>query len=76
MIKVFICIYLAVIVAMFFVTIKDFGDFACTPRQIYEINCELNWFAVWLLFIFQIFTNPLYMLFAFLYWIFHVGRRD
>lgn len=76
MITVFICIYLAVILAMFFVTIKDFGDFACTPRRIYKLNYELNWFAVWLLFIFQLFVNPLYMLCVFLHWIFHAGRKD
>lgn len=67
--------YIALIVVMFFATIKDFGCYAHTPKQIYEIN-NCNMFGAFFLWIFELVSNPLYFVAVFLWWIFHVGRKE
>lgn len=67
--------YSIFIVVIFFATISDFDNLAVTPRQIYECS-DLNMFACTLIFIFAFITNPLFYVAHFLYWIFHVGRKD
>ena len=73
--KTILTIYFIFIVGIFLGTIKDFGDIAITPRQIYECN-NLNMFACVLLWIIGFIVNPLFFVAHFLYWIFHVGRND
>lgn len=68
-------IYIIYAVFVFLVTMKDFGNVAFTPRQIYECN-NLNMFACVLLFIIAFIVNPLFFVAHFVYWIFHVGRKD
>lgn len=59
--------YITVIIVMFFATIKDFGCYAHTPRQVYEIN-NCNMFGAFLLWIFSFVTNPLYYIAVFVWW--------
>lgn len=67
--------YVALIISMFFSTINDFGDYANTPRQIYDSN-NCNMFGAVLLWLFAFITNPLYYITVFAWWVLHVGRRD
>lgn len=67
--------YITVIIVMFFATIKDFGCYAHTPRQVYEIN-NCNMFGSFLLWLLGLVTNPLYYIAVFVWWVLHVGRRD
>lgn len=71
----FFTIYLIFIVGIFLATIKYFGNVSVTPRQIYECN-DLNMFACVLLFLIFIILDPLFLLAHFLYWVFHVGRKN
>ena len=73
--KLILLFYSIFVVVAFFNTISDFGNVAVTPRQIYECN-NLNMFACVLLFIIAFIVNPLFYVAHFLYWIFHVGRKD
>ena len=67
--------YIAIIIVMFFSTIKEFGCYAHTPIQIYEIsNC--NMFGAVLLWLLGFVTNPLYYIAVFIWWALHVGRKD
>ena len=68
-------IYFIFIAGIFLGTIKDFGNFAVTPKQIYECN-NLNMFACVLIFIIGFILNPLFYVTHFLYWIFHVRRKN
>lgn len=67
--------YIALIVVTFFSTIKDFGCYAHTPREIYEIN-NFNMFCAVCVWLIGFITNPLYFVSAFIWWIFHVGRKE
>lgn len=71
----FFVIYICIAIAMFCVTIKDFNNIAVTPKEIYECN-DLNMFACVVLFMIMLVFNPLFYIFQFLYWIFHVERED
>lgn len=73
--KTALFIYLLFISGTFLGTIKDFGCMAMTPKQIYECN-NINMFACVVLYIVALILNPLFFLAHFLYWIFHVGRKD
>lgn len=73
--KTFLLIYLVFAIAGFLVTVKDFGCFAVTPKEIYEIN-NMNMFACVLLSILWFIINPLYDVARFIHWIFHVGRKN
>lgn len=73
--ELFLFIYIALIVVMFLYTIKDFGCTAITPKQIYELN-NMNMFGCVVLFMISFVFNPLFYMAHFLYWIFHVGRKD
>ena len=73
--KLILLIYVILVAFMFFISIQDFGNVAVTPRQIYECN-NLNMFACVLIFIIAFIVNPLFFVAHFLYWIFHVGRKD
>ena len=68
-------IYLIFIIAFFLVTIKDFGNAAVTPKQLYECN-NFNMFAAVLLYIVVFVFDPIFFIAHFLYWIFHVGREE
>lgn len=67
--------YIALIVVMFFATIKDFGCYAHTPKEIYEVN-DCNMFGAVCLWLIAFATNPLYFVSVFIWWIFHIGRKD
>ena len=67
--------YITVIIVMFFATIKDFGCYAHTPRQVYEIN-NCNMFCSFLLWLLGLVTNPLYYIAVIVWWVLHVGRKD
>ena len=73
--KLILLIYVIYVVLIFCNTISDFGNVAVTPRQIYECN-NLNMFGCIVLFIFGFILNPLFVVAHFLYWIFHVGRKN
>ena len=73
--KLILLIYVIWVVLIFCYTISDFGNVAVTPRQIYECN-NLNMFGCIVLFIFGFILNPLFVVANFLYWIFHVGRKN
>lgn len=68
-------IYLIFIIVFFLVTIKDFGNAAVTPKQLYECN-NFNMFAAVLLYIVMFVFDPIFFIAHFLYWIFHVGREE
>ena len=68
-------IYLIFIIVFFLVTIKDFGNAAVTPKQLYECN-NFNMFAAVLLYIVMFVFDPIFFIVHFLYWIFHVGREE
>lgn len=68
-------IYLIFIIVFFLVTIKDFGNAAVTPKQLYECN-NFNMFAAVLLYIVVFVFDPIFFIAHFLYWIFHVGREE
>lgn len=72
--NIVLVIYSCCAITLFCVTIKDFNDFAVTPREIYECN-DLNMFACVGLFLILLVFNPLFFIAHFLYWIFHVGRK-
>lgn len=67
--------YAEVVAVIFMITIKDFHNLAYTPKEIYDIN-NCNMFACVLLFIVWLVFNPFLFVVKFLYWIFHVGRKD
>lgn len=71
----FLITYLYIIVVMFLTTIKNYDCYAITPKQIHECN-DLNMFDCVLLSILSIAINPSLAVVRFLYWIFHVGRKD
>ena len=73
--KTILTIYFIFIVGIFLGTIEDFGDIAVTPRQIYECN-NLNMFVCVLLWIIGFIVNPLFFVAHFLYWIFHIRRKN
>ncbi len=73
--KTILFIYLIFIVGAFLGTIKDFGCMTMNPKQIYECN-NINMFACVCLYIVALILNPLFFLVHFLYWIFHIGRKD
>lgn len=73
--KLILLFYSIFVVVIFFNTISDFYNVAVTPRQIYECT-NLNMFACVLIFIIGFIINPLFFVAHFLYWIFHVGRKD
>lgn len=68
-------IYIIYAVFVFLVTMKDFGKIEITPKQIYECN-HMNMFGCVVLFVGLIIINPLFYMAHFVYWIFHVGRKD
>lgn len=70
-----VVIYVSIIIVMFFATVKDFGCFAVTPRQIYDAN-NVNIFACCLIWLFMLIVNPIYFCTRFLWWLFHVGRDE
>lgn len=70
-----ITIYFIIIIVIFFVTIKDFGNMAVTPKELYECN-NFNMIAAVLLYIIVFLFNPIFFITHFLYWIFHVGREE
>ena len=67
--------YVCFVMVMFLYTLKDFDDLNATPNDIYETT-NLNMFACVLAFIFMLIANPIFYIAKFLYWIFHVGRKD
>ena len=67
--------YIAIIIVTFLATIKDFGCYAHTPKQVYEIN-NCNMFGSFLLWLFGLVINPLYYISVFVWWVLHVGRKD
>ena len=66
--------YIMFIIAMFFATIKDYGDIAVTPKQAYECT-DLNMFACTLMTIIGFLLNPLFYIVHFIDWLLHVGRK-
>lgn len=66
--------YIIFIIAMFFATIKEYGNVAVTPRQIYECT-DLNFFACALVFVIAFVLDPLFFILHFIDWLFHVGRK-
>jgi len=74
-VKLLLIGYIVVITVTFFATIKDFGCYAHTPRQVYEIN-NCNMFGSTLLWLFSFITNPLYYIAVFVWRVLHVGRKD
>lgn len=73
--KLILAIYIIFILSIFLATIKDFGNVAITPKEIYDCN-NFNMFACVLLFLLALVLNPLFFSANFIYWIFHVGRTD
>lgn len=73
--KLIFAIYIIFILSIFLATIKDFGNVAITPKEIYDCN-NFNMFACVLLFLLALVLNPLFFSAHFIYWIFHVGRTD
>lgn len=66
--------YIIFIIAMFFATIKDYGNVAVTPRQIYECT-DINIFACVLVFVIAFVLDPLFFILHFIGWLLHVGRK-
>ena len=71
--NIFVIIYLCIVISAFLLTIKDFGCFACTPKEIYECN-NINMFGAVLIFVVAFLLNPILFILKFLWWIFHFGR--
>lgn len=67
--------YIIIIVVLFIAFISEFDNYAATPQEIYKCT-NLNMFACILLFLFLLIINPLFYIAKFLYFIFHVGRKD
>ena len=67
--------YIIFIIAMFFATIKDYGNVAVTPRQIYKCT-DLNLFACVLVFVIVFVLDPLFFILHFIGWLLHVGRKE
>lgn len=66
--------YIIFIIAMFIATIKDYGNVAVTPRQIYECT-DINIFACVLVFVIAFVLDPLFFILHFIGWLLHVGRK-
>lgn len=66
--------YIIFIIAMFFATIKGYGNVAVTPRQIYECT-DINIFACVLVFVIAFVLDPLFFILHFIGWLLHVGRK-
>ena len=73
--ELFLKIYIIFIIVTFISTISEFDSYAATPQEIYECN-NFNMFACILLFLFLLVINPLFCIAKFLYFIFHVGRKN
>lgn len=67
--------YIIFIIAMFFATIKEYGNVAVTPRQIYKCT-DLNIFACTLVFIIAFAIDPLFFVLHFIDWSMHFGRKE
>lgn len=73
--SVYIFLYVAFTVIIFFNTISDFDNAAVTPKQIYECS-DFNMFGCVVIFIVGVILNPLFYIVHFIYWAFHVGRKE
>lgn len=67
--------YIIFIIAMFFATIKEYGNVAVTPRQIYKCT-DLNIFACTLIFVIAFVLDPLFFILHFIDWLLHAGRKE
>lgn len=70
-------IYAIFAVTFFAITIADEVrgvEISSTPKELYDCN-NFNMFAAWVLCIIFFIFNPLYYLYRFMYWVFHVRRR-
>ena len=73
--NVYIFLYIIFAVVTFFCTISNFDNVAVTPKQIYECN-NFNMFGCVFIFIVGVILNPLFYIAHFIYWAFHVGRKE
>ena len=71
----FLTLYFIFAIAVFLVELDDFDNMAVTPKEIYESN-DMNMFGCVIVFMFCFILNPLFYIAHFIYWIFHVGRKD
>ena len=55
--------------------LEKFDDLAVTPKEIYESN-DMNMFGCVIVFIICFIFDPLFYIAHFIYWVFHVGRKD
>lgn len=75
MIQALTLIYFIIIAVTFVMSLMNFGEISITPAQIYESN-NLNMFGCVVMAIIFFILNPIYYFVYFVYWLFHVGRKD
>lgn len=76
--KIALIIYLAFVVFMGLVTLKDICSgigFVKTPMDIYDSTC-FNLVGAWLFYLLFIVLDPLYFIGIIIYYLFHAGRRE
>lgn len=73
--KTIFIIYGCWIIGTFAGSIADFNNLAVIPKEIYEIN-NLNMFGCWIVFLISFIFNPMFYIAHFIYWLFHVGRKE
>lgn len=75
--KIVLVIYLAFVVFMGLVTLKDICSgigFAKTPMDIYDLT-YFNWVGAWLSYLLFIIMDPLYFIGLIIYYLVHAGRK-
>lgn len=71
-----LAVYFSIIVAIGILSLIDgINNFYKTPKEIYE-NTEMNVFGCIVVWVFSIIFNPLRFIFLFIYFLFHVGRKN
>lgn len=76
MVKLYLLeLYIAIVVCMTFVTLKDYDNVSFTPIELYECN-TFNFSTCILLWLFMFLINPIFFIIHFLDWLVHVGRKD
>ena len=73
--KIFLMFYGIFIITTFIFSIGDFYGICHTPKDIYESN-NCNIFGATCLFLILLILDPLFYISVFLFWVFHIGRKN
>lgn len=74
--ELIVCFYILLILGMGVSSMfGDFDGMAVTPKEIYDSN-NINMFGCIIVFMICFILNPLFYIAHFIYWLFHVERKN